>query len=190
VWGARGLAGPTYTRARGTKNEPTSGPTPPSPIDPLHPAPVRLRPVGTLYQRMARPGRKRFVRSGCAVCANVSVCGWPPVLQEEFWRSCSIGRLQSCVRPFSAALRPLALMGVRGLGPHRSLGFENPGYVPGCSQYVGTATRSITPLPLASIFARAPWFMPLTQPPGDRCLPFSSKPRQCALSCWPARLQP
>jgi len=32
---------------------------------------------------MARPDRKRLVRSGCAVCTNVSVCGWPPRLQEK-----------------------------------------------------------------------------------------------------------
>src|SRR3954463_1768161 len=31
VRGARGAPGPTYTRARGTKNEPTSVPAPPSP---------------------------------------------------------------------------------------------------------------------------------------------------------------
>src|SRR3954469_17345469 len=31
VRGARGAPGPTYTRARGTKNEPTSEPAPPSP---------------------------------------------------------------------------------------------------------------------------------------------------------------
>jgi hypothetical protein len=59
--------------------------------------------------------------------------------------------LQSCVRPFTAALRPLALMGVRKLGPHRPRGFDNPGYVPGYSQLVGTADHSITPVPLANI---------------------------------------
>src|SRR5215207_6385096 len=42
-------------------------------------------------------------------------------------------------------------MGVRGLGPHRSRGFEDPGYVPGCSQHVGTAAHSImSPLSQAS----------------------------------------
>src|SRR5215203_2797119 len=50
VRGAREAPGPTYTRARGTKNEPTSGPTPRSTIDPFHPARVRLRSVGNLYQ--------------------------------------------------------------------------------------------------------------------------------------------
>src|SRR3954452_18092814 len=50
VRGAREAPGPTYTRARGTKNEPTSGPAPLSTIDPFHPARVRLRPVGNLYQ--------------------------------------------------------------------------------------------------------------------------------------------
>src|SRR4051794_23756171 len=49
VRGAREAPGPTYTRARGTKNEPTSGPAPLSTIDPFHPARVRLRPVGNLY---------------------------------------------------------------------------------------------------------------------------------------------
>src|SRR3954470_11955062 len=78
-----------------------------------------------------------------------------PFLQEEFWRSSSGGRLQSCVRPFSAALRPLALMEVRRWGPPRSLGFENPGYRSGCSQHLGTAAHSITPRPLASVSFRA-----------------------------------
>src|SRR5215217_244830 len=50
VRGAREAPGPTNTRARGTKNEPTSGPTPRSTIDPFHPARVRLRSVGNLYQ--------------------------------------------------------------------------------------------------------------------------------------------
>src|SRR3954465_13202019 len=50
VRGAREAPGPTYTRARGTKNEPTSGPTPRSTIDPFHPARVRLRPVGNSYR--------------------------------------------------------------------------------------------------------------------------------------------
>src|SRR3954468_2593436 len=50
VRGAREAPGPTYTRARGTKNEPTSGPTPRSTIDPFHPARVRPCPVGNLYQ--------------------------------------------------------------------------------------------------------------------------------------------
>src|SRR3954469_20214077 len=49
VRGAREAPGPTHTRARGTKNEPTSGPTPRSTIDPFHPARVRLRPVGNSY---------------------------------------------------------------------------------------------------------------------------------------------
>src|SRR3954470_23345483 len=49
VWGAQRAPGPTNTRARGTKNEPTSGPAPLSTIDPFHPARVRLRPVGNLY---------------------------------------------------------------------------------------------------------------------------------------------
>src|SRR3954454_8165040 len=49
VRGARESPGPTHTRARGTKNEPTSGPTPRSTIDPFHPARVRLRPVGNSY---------------------------------------------------------------------------------------------------------------------------------------------
>src|ERR671920_2561127 len=50
VRGAREAPGPTNTRARGTKNEPTSGPAPLSTIDPFHPARVRLRPVGNSYQ--------------------------------------------------------------------------------------------------------------------------------------------
>src|SRR3954466_13888540 len=50
VRGAREAPGPTYTRARGTKNEPTSGPAPLSTIDPFHPARVRLRPVGDSYR--------------------------------------------------------------------------------------------------------------------------------------------
>src|SRR3954468_2407391 len=48
VRGARDAPGPTYIRARGTKNEPTSGPTPRSTIDPFHPARVRPCPVGNL----------------------------------------------------------------------------------------------------------------------------------------------
>src|SRR5881227_1583306 len=61
VRGAQGAPGPTYTRARGTKNEPTSGTAPLSTIDPFHPARVRLRPVGNLYQlplvRTGEPSR-------------------------------------------------------------------------------------------------------------------------------------
>src|SRR4029453_13956042 len=49
VRGAQGAPGPTHTRARGTKTEPTSGPAPLSTIDPFHPARVRLRPVGNSY---------------------------------------------------------------------------------------------------------------------------------------------
>src|SRR4051812_14333297 len=49
VWGALGAPGPTHTRARGTKNEPTSGPAPRSTIDPFHPARVGLGPVGNSY---------------------------------------------------------------------------------------------------------------------------------------------
>src|SRR5215212_10715787 len=52
--GCSGAPGPTNTRARGTKNEPTSGPAPLSTIDPFHPARVRPCPVGNLYQ----PARK------------------------------------------------------------------------------------------------------------------------------------
>src|SRR4029079_1476082 len=48
VRGAQGAPGPTNTRARGTKTEPTSGPAPLSTIDPFHPAWVKLRPVGNL----------------------------------------------------------------------------------------------------------------------------------------------
>src|ERR671912_2732166 len=50
VRGAQGALGPTNTRARGTKNEPTSGPAPLSTLDPFQPARVRLGPVGNLYQ--------------------------------------------------------------------------------------------------------------------------------------------
>src|SRR5215212_9251030 len=49
VRGAQGAPGPTHTRARGTKTEPTSGPAPLSTIDRFHPARVRLRPVGNSY---------------------------------------------------------------------------------------------------------------------------------------------
>src|SRR5919206_2675163 len=52
VRGAQRAPGPTNTRARGTKNEPTSGPAPLSTIDPFHPARVRLRPVGNYYYRL------------------------------------------------------------------------------------------------------------------------------------------
>jgi transposase len=70
----------------------------------------------------------------------------PSLARENRRWSCGT-RLQSCVRPFRAARRPLALMGVRGLGPHRSRGFVDPGYVSGFSQRVGTAAHSITSLP-------------------------------------------
>jgi hypothetical protein len=77
-----------------------------------------------------------------------------PSLQGKSRR---IGGVVACTRV--SGLRrgawPLALMGVRGLGPHRSRGFEDPGYVPGCSQLVGTAAHSITPVLLASILAPA-----------------------------------
>src|SRR5436190_24276423 len=49
VWGSLGAPGPTNTRARGTKNEPTSGPAPRFTIDRFHPARVGLGPVGNLY---------------------------------------------------------------------------------------------------------------------------------------------
>src|SRR3982751_6619895 len=45
VRGAQGAPGPTHTRARGTKTDPTSGAAPLSTMDRLHPARVRLRPV-------------------------------------------------------------------------------------------------------------------------------------------------
>src|SRR5215210_212225 len=61
VRGAREAPGPTYTRARGTKNEPTSGPTPRSTIDPFHPARVRLRSVGNLYRDRRPDSRLRIV---------------------------------------------------------------------------------------------------------------------------------
>src|SRR3954447_2953446 len=69
VRGAREAPGPTYTRARGTKNEPTSGPTPRSTIDPFHPARVRPCPVGNLYELRAMasaciPGRLRSGQAG------------------------------------------------------------------------------------------------------------------------------
>src|SRR5919202_73276 len=54
VRGAQRAPGPTHTRARGTKNEPTSGPAPMSTIDRFHPARVRLRPVGNSYQPARR----------------------------------------------------------------------------------------------------------------------------------------
>src|SRR5829696_3483680 len=64
VRGAREAPGPTYTRARGTKNEPTSGPTPRSTIDPFYPARVRLRSVGNLYHvPVTRTHRRRTQRS-------------------------------------------------------------------------------------------------------------------------------
>src|SRR3982751_6189371 len=49
VRGALGAPGPTHTRARGTKTEPTSGPAPRSTIDPFHPARVGLGPVDNTY---------------------------------------------------------------------------------------------------------------------------------------------
>ena len=45
------------------------------------------------------PSASGFCDLTSAVCVNVSVCGWPPVLQEESWRLSSGSRLQSCVRP-------------------------------------------------------------------------------------------
>src|SRR3954469_6423840 len=63
VRGVREAPGPTHTRARGTKNEPTSGPTPRSTIDPFHPARVRLRPVGNSYPGL-RLLRRRALRIG------------------------------------------------------------------------------------------------------------------------------
>src|SRR5215212_1830087 len=82
VRGAQRAPGPTHTRARGTKNEPTSGPAPRSTIDRFHPARVGLRSVGNLYQRagsealgscraggsLTRCGEPREVRHGCADC--------------------------------------------------------------------------------------------------------------------------
>src|SRR4051794_32640099 len=47
--GCSGAPGPTNTRARGTKNEPTSGPAPRFTIDRFHPARVGLGPVGNYY---------------------------------------------------------------------------------------------------------------------------------------------
>jgi hypothetical protein len=69
----------------------------------------------TLKKRMARPvGKGKFTgRAGLRI--NVSVCGWPLSSKKNLTLS-SGGRLQSCVRPIDAALRPLAQMGVRGLG--------------------------------------------------------------------------
>src|SRR3954447_4729444 len=68
-WGALGAPGPTNTRARGTKNEPTSGPAPRFTIDRFHPARVGLGPVGNYYHRatgtrlQGRPNTPEFLAS-------------------------------------------------------------------------------------------------------------------------------
>ena len=44
---------------------------------------IKLKVERDILKRMACPVRKRFVLMAMLVCVNVSVCGWPPVLQEE-----------------------------------------------------------------------------------------------------------
>src|SRR5438874_10284345 len=88
---------------------------------------------------MARPDRKRLVRGDLTV--NVSVCGWPPVLQEEFgveqWWSPAV--VCPAFRRGAAAAGP---DGCPRAGPHRSLGFVDPGYVSG---YSSSSARPLTP---------------------------------------------
>ncbi len=45
---------------------------------------LRGLPLDRRCQRMVRPVRKGFLQSYPPVCINVSVCGCPPSLQEEF----------------------------------------------------------------------------------------------------------
>ncbi|WP_424139473.1 IS6 family transposase [Roseomonas chloroacetimidivorans] len=53
----------------------------------------------SVFKTYGPPRLQGFCDLVRSVYANVSVCGWPPVLQEESWRSSSGSRLQSCVRP-------------------------------------------------------------------------------------------